>query len=56
MGGIGSLISADLQDDLGNGILFSICAGLVIIMFGSVIYVKKNQTKWQEQRQNTVID
>jgi hypothetical protein len=25
-------------------------------MFGSVIYVKKNQTKWQEQRQNTVID
>jgi hypothetical protein len=48
--GIGSLIASDLQHALGDGILFTICGGLVVLLSSSIFYIKSRPQKWLDQR------
>ncbi|ORZ00524.1 major facilitator superfamily domain-containing protein [Syncephalastrum racemosum] len=44
--GLGTLFSAQLVDALGNGILYTGCAIITLIIASSLIYVKVNSKKW----------
>ncbi|KAI8341685.1 major facilitator superfamily domain-containing protein [Chlamydoabsidia padenii] len=48
--GIGSLIASDLQHALGDGILFTVCGGLLILLSTSIFYIKSRPQKWLDQR------
>ncbi|ORX50926.1 MFS general substrate transporter [Hesseltinella vesiculosa] len=51
MAGIGSLIASDLENALGNGILFSMCGGIMVLLSLSVFYVMYHPEKWAAERE-----
>jgi O-antigen/teichoic acid export membrane protein len=48
MAGIGALVAVDLEDALGAGVLHTICAGVVALVYLLVVYVKRNPQKWRK--------
>jgi hypothetical protein len=47
MAGIGALISTDMEDALGPGVTYSVCAGICVVFFALVILVQKNPKMWR---------
>ncbi|CAO3639519.1 unnamed protein product [Cunninghamella blakesleeana] len=51
LGGVGSLVSSDLIRALhGDGITFSICGGVLLLVSSTIFYAKYNPKKWAAQR------
>ncbi|KAI8075137.1 major facilitator superfamily domain-containing protein [Gongronella butleri] len=51
MAGVGSLIASELESALGNGILFTICGAIVVLLSSLIFYVQANPKKWEAERQ-----
>lgn len=47
MAGIDALISTDMEDALGPGVTYSVCAGICVVFFALVILVQKNPKMWR---------
>ncbi|KAI8078060.1 major facilitator superfamily domain-containing protein [Gilbertella persicaria] len=52
MAGIGSLISTDINNAMGSGVLFTFCGALLLIFSFGLIIVKKYTHKWAALRAN----
>jgi hypothetical protein len=47
MAGVGALIATDMENTLGSGVMYSMCAGIIAFAFLLIIYVKVFHSKWK---------
>lgn len=47
MAGVGALIATDMENALGSGIMYSMCAGIIALAFLLIIFVKVCHSKWK---------
>jgi hypothetical protein len=50
MAGIGALVAADAETALGNGPMYSMCAGFIALAYLILVFVKKSHTRWEKYR------
>jgi hypothetical protein len=51
MAGIGALIASAIDDALGDGILYTICGGILIVSSILLVIVIKKGREWGKQRE-----
>lgn len=47
MAGIGALIATDMENGLGSGVMYSLCAGIIAVAYLLIVAVKVNHKKWK---------
>lgn len=50
MAGIGALVATDAEEALGDGPMYSMCAGIIALAFIILVFVKKNHKRWEKYR------